>query len=178
MLVRAVEAVESVEPAGVRGERRLVRDDVDRARQRIGAVEQRAGAVDDLHAGDRIRRNEPDLRACPVGRLPRRVQPLSVHEHQESRGVEAAQPRADAEGSISNGRHVRDRRQGIARRQRVGLLDRGPGNALHVKRNLAGLALRAGRGDGDLGAQAADFELHRQIERGVGIGDGEGARHL
>ena len=165
VLVRAVEAVESVEPAGVGGERRLVGDDVDRARQRIRAVEQRAGAVDDLHAADRIGRDEPDLRAGAVGRLPRRVEPLAVHEHQQSRGVEAAQPRAHAEGSVADGRDVGGHRQRIAGRQRVGLLDGRPGNALHVQRNLAGLALGAGRGDADLGAQAADLELHGQIER-------------
>src|SRR5262245_25575659 len=54
VLIGAVVTVESVQQAILAREPRFVGDDVDRASERIGAIQQRAGTIDDLHAADRV----------------------------------------------------------------------------------------------------------------------------
>ena len=80
LFVRTEEAVEPVLPPRARGERGLVRNDVDGARKRVRPVEQRPGAVHDFQTADRIRRHEANLGACPVRCLPRGVQALAIHQ--------------------------------------------------------------------------------------------------
>ena len=178
VLVGAVEAVEAVQQPVVARERRLVGDDVDRAGQRIGAVQQRAGAVDDLHAADRVGRDQADLRARAIRRLPRGVEPLAVHEHEQPRRIQPAQPRPHAERAVAHRRDVGNRRQRVTGRERVGLFDRCSRNGLDVQGNLPCLALGARGGDAHLGVEPAELELNRQVDHRFGSLNHDGPRRL
>ena len=114
-LVRAVEAVEAVNQLLGRREHRFVGDDVDGAGERIGAVHHRARAADDLHALDRVWRDQAHFRTGAVGRLAGGVQAFAVHQHQQARRIEATQARTHAKRAVAHRRHVGGRRQRVTR---------------------------------------------------------------
>ena len=169
-LVRAVVAVETVDQLGLWRKRRLVGDHVDRAGQRVRPVQQRARAADNLEPVDVVGRDQADLGTGAIGRLTRGVETLAVDEHQQTRRVEAAQPRPHAERSIPHRRHVHRVTQRIAGRQRVRLRDCFARQRLDTQRSLPDFARRPRRRDVDLGAQRAELELKRQRHGFFGAG--------
>ncbi len=157
------------------GERRLVGDDVQGACQRVRSVEQRSRPVHNLQAADGIGRNQSDLGARPIRCLARRVEALTVDQHEQTRGVQTSQPRADTERSVADRRDVGYGRDRVPRGQRVRLADGVRRYRLDVQRNPSTFAQGARRGDGDLRLQAPQLQLHGDIHQIARFGDDDRA---